>query len=860
VTFTPPELPFLVLGPPEVGERRGRGFPSSGPKGPGAVRQTERLTPRFALLETAFEARRIELQTAAPGTEVELVVVLETVGSVADFYRAVEAAGMEFLFELDEGEVDPDQDFGFAENESKPVPQTAFLVFSNQEASAQMLSLWQLWSDNATAKFPRGLARWRQVFEQLRDVRRWGATDRLSGANVLEEWRERVSAGADPIRVEIELWYRHESQRRAQAESTVRAVIEQSGGATIHASVIEEIGYHALLADLPGSQVQAVLEGGAEAIELLRTEEVMLAAPPGQAVLLSPAEAAALPAGGESALPTGEPVVALLDGLPLQQHERLAGRLIIDDPDGLEAEYPASQRTHGTGMASLIVHGDLNLDGPPLPTPVYVRPVLVPSGSSLVARERFPPDRLVVDLLHRAVRRIKVGDPDGSPTAPSIRVVNLSLADGWRPFVRSMSPWARLLDWLAWEHRLLFVLSAGNAVRPVRVNSTANEFRSLGADQRERVLLNSLLQGSSDRRLLAPSESINAITVGALHADGAGDGAWPGNRLDPFVTPGLPAVITPLGPGYRRAIKPELLVAGGRQLFADPVGAPAPLDLSLATPAPAAPPGQLAARPGTSGSTQEAAFTAGTSNSAALASRAAGLCHQALLSTDDKGLAVLGDDYAAIALKALMVHCASWGTDAQQVLENALDLGGHGRRFQLSRFLGYGALEPDRLVGCAPHRATMLGVGTVGERETRTFHVPLPSGLSSQNAWRRLSITLAWLSPVNFRSQRYRRARVWFEPPQQELQVERQQADHNAVRRGTIQHEVLEGSQAAVYATDAEMQIVVACAADAGQLVEEIPFALAVTIEVGVDVGIAVYAEIRDRLRVPVRVGVEPRA
>jgi hypothetical protein len=38
----------------------------------------------------------------------------------------------------------------------------------------------------------------------------------------------------------------------------------------------------------------------------------------------------------------------------------LAGRLIVDDPDGLDEVYPVARREHGTAMASLIIHGDLN--------------------------------------------------------------------------------------------------------------------------------------------------------------------------------------------------------------------------------------------------------------------------------------------------------------------------------------------------------------------------------------------------------------------------------------------------------------------------------------------------------------------
>lgn len=62
------------------------------------------------------------------------------------------------------------------------------------------------------------------------------------------------------------------------------------------------------------------------------------------------------PVGAEE-LPEGLPVLGLLDGLPLANHELLAGRLIIDDPHDWERDYRAAERVHGSEMASLIVRG-----------------------------------------------------------------------------------------------------------------------------------------------------------------------------------------------------------------------------------------------------------------------------------------------------------------------------------------------------------------------------------------------------------------------------------------------------------------------------------------------------------------------
>src|SRR6185312_12682276 len=76
-----------------------------------------------------------------------------------------------------------------------------------------------------------------------------------------------------------------------------------------------------------------------------------------------------------------QPVAALLDGLPIQNHVRLAGRLDVDDPEGLDAVYPVARREHGTEMASLIIHGDLNANESPLPRRLYVRPVMRPNAN-----------------------------------------------------------------------------------------------------------------------------------------------------------------------------------------------------------------------------------------------------------------------------------------------------------------------------------------------------------------------------------------------------------------------------------------------------------------------------------------------
>ena len=94
----------------------------------------------------------------------------------------------------------------------------------------------------------------------------------------------------------------------------------------------------------------------------------------------------------------------------------------------------------------------------------------------------------------------------------------------------------------------------------------------------------------------------------------------------------------------------------------------------------------------------------------------------------------------------------------------------------------------------------------------------------------------------------WRRADLWFQPPDAPLQVRRQEADWRAVQRGTLQHEVLEGERAAAFVDGDSLEIRVNCRADAGALEDAVPYALAATLEVAAELDLDIYSEIRLRI------------
>ena len=215
-----PDRPLLVLPSPGEPLARPRRFGGGGdfPR-PTREDQAERLSPRFVALQEAFDKQLAQLQVESSDVVPEDVVVLETVGTVEDFIRAVERVPeMEYLAEVEADAIPPDDDyFGVVddgmEQPAKAVPCRVYMVFTNQSALQQMVSLWNDWLSGS--ELAHGLGKWNALFEQLHDVRPWGVQDRLHETDVLEDWRERIEGGQNQVPCEIELWYRQDAEQRS---------------------------------------------------------------------------------------------------------------------------------------------------------------------------------------------------------------------------------------------------------------------------------------------------------------------------------------------------------------------------------------------------------------------------------------------------------------------------------------------------------------------------------------------------------------------------------------------------------------------------------------------------------------------
>lgn len=857
------ERPLLILPTPE------RIAAPAGHGGGGKLRlppkdaQVARFGPDFVRLRQVLDSSRtdgLELRDDPTSLAPDRVIVFEIAGAVSDFLKAVgRVPGLEFMAEYDTEEP-PDDRFAEVdtrkgrEGQARPDKDVAgrfYLAMPDVTALRQLVSLWERWDRGE--ELGTGYAPFKHVFAQLRTLRPWGAEDRIPDETV-EYWRQEMARDPERrVRTEVELWFWRSGARRQQASESLRALVASTSGEVIHEAVIPEIAYHGLLIDIPGREVPALMER--REVHLALADEVMFLRP--QSVLRSPLEVEPIEAGAladRGGAPAREPpIAALLDGVPVQGHTLLADRLLLDDPDDLQSQAIVSRRLHGTAMASLIVHGDLNAGEQPLDRPLYVRPLMFapPAGD-----ERTDGNRLVVDTVYRSVLRMK-GAAGEDPAAPTVFLVNISLGDLRRPFSRVVSPLARLLDFLSERYGILFLVSGGNINTPLVLPGfdTWQDFEAAAPADRERAVLAALNAAKHERTILSPAESLNALTIGAQHHDNVANRPTMHGAVDPFDDHELPNPSSALGLGHRRTIKPDIYLPAGREHLrmrrsggGTEAGFGPPVRLY----------GLRAAAPDPSGrgSLQETALSDGTSSATALATRAAHRIFDALMDRDGGSmLSEIPAEFYAVVIKGLLVHRARWNSKTELLKEicGPEDKRRHVERGEnASRFTGFGIPNVAEAMECAANRATLVGYSTLEPDQAHSYRIPLPGCLEGVTDPRSLTITVAWFSPVRPGHQAYRSVRFEATPhdPAVALGVNRfsVQPPDASVKRGTLFHERYAGERAVPFIDDGHIALQVWCKQDGTDIEHAIRYGIAVTIES--ETAIPVYDQIQQRLRI----------
>jgi len=440
-------------------------------------------------------------------------------------------------------------------SEDKAVAIKLFGIMTNLQALRQMLSMWDHFKTDENYQFPNGLTGFKHLFKTLKDVRLWGVQERIEETGLLDAWCDDLQ---DPtcvnVRAPVELFHRSSVDRRTEVENSITQIVTSTGGRVLSRSSIPEICYHALLVELPRVYAERIINH--ENVELVIANDIMFMKPATQSIGISDSEIADSEET-EFASPDyifDEPLVALFDGMPQENHPLLAGLLTVYDPDGLSQGYGVQDRLHGTSMASLIARGIDVMSIESSVRKIYVRPIMKAKRLwNDMVDEYIPNEYLLVDKIHEAVRRL-FESASGS-VAPAVRIINLSIGLAYREYYNLISPLARLLDWLSYKYRVLFVVSAGNHAENIVLGMPFNEFSALSEDEKNARVIKHINNNIRNHRVLSPAESMNSLTVGSVFDDNQTTTSI--YNLTTLCSKGLPAVYSSFGNGINNSIKPD---------------------------------------------------------------------------------------------------------------------------------------------------------------------------------------------------------------------------------------------------------------------------------------------------------------
>lgn len=869
-----PKKPLLIFPQASSGSRDTLPPFTGNIKFPEKEKQVQKFENRISELDRVLENQTAYLGTNPANLVAEMILVLEVAGDLKDFYRAVTVTpGMEFLGEL-QSEIEPDEDFYTVNRDGdrtdKRFGARVFLTMTNQAALRELRAYWEKYKLRRDEQnFSRNTSRFRILFERLKDLRPYSIADRIYDTGLENYLDEMRLLEVDPVKFEIELAFKNDGAKDARAYEEVNRLLQQNNGRIIESSriTLPEIAYHAFIAEAPISSFDDLTED--TNVNFLKSQQILFFRPVGQSIfnLSDGPQLFDYNEQVDEIQPVLEPIVALLDGLPLENHSLLAGKIIVDDPDDYARNYLAQSRVHGTAMASLILNGDLSERSAPLNRPIYVRPILKPSANNQSGGEFLPDDRLPIDLLHQAVKRMFEGENGSQATAPQVKLINFSIGDPFRPFHHNISTWAKLIDWLSYKYNVLFIISAGNKVDDIILDIPEADFDQTTAEDLQVATLKKIIEGNFDRKILTPAESINSITVGSAHHDSHGQYNFP-QRKNLITSPFLLSPISRIGFGYNNSIKPEILMAGGRHLFRKSIRQTNPEQTHLRIETGESivhPPGNLTAMPGAAGDMKKVGYLTGTSNATALTSNLGAKLYEMLLElnaelpNDQK----IPEKYFTVVLKALLVHGSSWG-EAQEIITQIIralpGISPQTVKRNIYPYLGYGTVDSEKILYCTDHRATLIGFGELTCRagqNAHTYTFPLPPSLGTIKIDKRLAISLAWISPLNFKTAQYRKAHLFFDNLENNghLTLARNSHDFKLGRKGTVQHDVLTGEYADVFQDGDTINIKVSCREDSSGLSsrELIKYALIVTFEIRENVDIPIYEEIQLRLQQRIR-------
>lgn len=847
--------PIVRIARDQVAKKRIKGNRVPYPRAIGYEKQAR-------LLSRSFDAAAKSISDWEKGAHVssdpravvpERALVFDLIGPVAEFEMAAAALGLEWLVGKRK-----DEDEAAAPADDEVPGKIIYVTMPSIGGLQRLLAMWNRY-ENGKRPEQHEKAFWK-MFDYLHELRVWSIQDRIDPSvtkfinKLLEAHPDRV------VQVELDFWYRNERERRDNAITTLRSMLNEVGGELLDLVEIEEIRYQGALVSIPAKVAKELAGrdgklGGLDEIMTIRPQSEYA-----ETVEEDRVEELAARYDFSETLPTGPCISGFLDGYPIVNHAALANRVIVEEVEVRAAQVSANDRVHGTAMASMILHGDLHVSPPPsINRPIAAFPILASGRRG----EGMPSNKLAIGIVYRTLLRV-VELARAGGELQDITILNHSICDMNAPFIRRPSPWAMLLDYFSHHHRLLFVISGGNISTkfPVEVYDDNSEFDAADPGEREASLILAIEEAKGTRSIFSPAESVNSITVGALHQEAKNNA--PASATDPYPNFVMTNLASAVGFGVNRSIKPDLVEDGGRYAVRGSNHDEGYVEVHahMATDM-----GQMTACPSQIGDLQATRRSAGTSNATALVTRTCNLIADALDEVfEADGLRWLDMRTRVPMLKALLMHSCKWG-DIGDVLEEAFPPREKSkwfkRRDSIAKFLGYGKPDIQKILSGSTSRITLLGEETIKSEDRHIYTIPIPQSMFNSREVRKINITLAWTVPILTSMADYRgvalkivdqngKSEFWDGCERGEIM----QPNGLTTARGTVMHLQLEGHKLKrLTANNKDLVICVQARAVHDSLLHvSVPYALAISIDLGQSVRANIYQEVKAAVRVPQRI------
>ena len=816
------------------------GFSQPKLRTPSAHSQYNKAETQINDILQSFSKQELQLSVQPDSVDIEYILVFELFDSVEEFYKQAKNIGMEWLFELTIGECEPNSDFYYEDGEGKKdtkITNKLYCVSSNKQSLEKLLRFWKSCSESESSKVERGFAKIRDMLLHVKNIRKWDIQDRIEGTG-LSEYLSNINDNDEQKIIEIELFYRIDIDKRKEVVENIKEQLKVVNGNILQECIIDDIRYHCILASLPIQSVSSIINRYNE-YALFHIDGIMYIRPTSQfysdITFIDDEENNNLvdnDINSEQRVISEESVIALFDGLPMDRHFVLDNKLNIDDPDDYAKDYEVEYRRHGTSMASYILYGDLNRNDSYLNSKLYVRPILKPYVFSGDNREQVPEGIILVDLVHKAVKRIfdEVKYP--------IKVINFSIGDPNRPFLYSISPLGKLLDYLSYKYNVLFVISAGNNLNFIdKLSNEINDLKNADISIRTKYCTELVVKYARNFKVISPAESINNLSIGAIFDDFCGVEQDEYSAYFPLIR-GMPSPFSYIGYGFNSSVKPDLFYYGGRCMIRD-------YSHYKLVGSYMKEPGSKSALASTK-SINKFLYSMGTSDAAAQITHEIGKCHE-ILSTILPDSSV-STEYEPLILKAMITHSASY-SHIEDKLKQYFNLSG---KRDILKYVEYGDLDTKRVLECTATRITFIGYNKILNNKKDVYNIPLPLDLTTKKIKRRLIVTLAYFSPIDTISNVYKKVNIAFDRPESTKLVfpDAYTEVQSHIRNGTLQHVIYDGDKTIPnFNKNIEIDVV---RQDKLKYNEAIKYAILITVEFtdGIETNTDIYSSIKDQLQI----------